>query len=234
MLGSLGSTKKSILRRILKYSRKQVYRTYRCHLLHGMASGGVNHAFYVVASLQKIIRVVHVCVGSLIQEQYLSAIATLGWQHLHWIKEGVVPVMTLEAGSHAVDHHSVQCTFACLWKALCKVLEEREWQPLPAGRHLIPEIVATWNRGKGPIDVYSRFQKNSKSAHLHLGAVGAIWLRLIMTCVYNAYHLFNLSKTVKYLMSEECKSFKDFQKRRSQQLPFRQFCQALAGDPADS
>ena len=198
-----------------------------------MASGGVNHAIYVVASLQKIIRVVHVCVGSLIQEQYLSAIATLGWQHLHWIKEGVVPVMTLEAGSHAVDHHSVQCTFA-LWKALCKVLEEQEWQPLPAGRHLIPEIVATWNRGKGPIDVYSRFQNNSKSAHSHLGAVGAIWLRLIMTCVYNAYHSFNLSKTVKYLMSEECKSFKDFQKRRSQQLPFRQFCQALAGDPADS
>ena len=86
---------------------------------------------------------------------------------------GVVPPITFEAGSHAVDHHSVQCTFA-LWKALCKVLEEREWKPLPAGCHLIPEIVATWNRGKGPIDVYSRFQKNSNSAHVHLGAVRCV------------------------------------------------------------
>jgi hypothetical protein len=67
------------------------------------------------------------------------------------------------------------------------------------------------------INVYSRIQKNSKSAHLHLGAVGATWLRLIMTCVYNAYHSFNLSKTVEYLMSKDCKSFKDCQKRRSQE-----------------
>jgi hypothetical protein len=137
--------------------------------------------------------------------------------------------ITFEAESHVVDHHSVQCTFA-LWKALCKVLEEGEWQPLPAGCHLIPEVVTTWNRGKDPINVYSRFQKKSKSAHSHLGAVGAIWLRLIMTCVYNAYHSFNLSKTAKYLMSKECKLFKDFQKRHSRQLPFRQFCQALASN----
>jgi hypothetical protein len=164
------------------------------NLLSGMASGSLNHTFYVVASLRKIIRVVHVRVGLLTREQYLSEIATLGRQHLHWITEGVVLArITFEAGSHAVNHHSVQCTFA-LWKALCKVLEEREWQPLPAGCHLIPEVVATWNRGKGTFNVYSRFQKNSKSAHSHLGAVGAIWLRLIMTCVYNTYHLFNLSK----------------------------------------
>jgi len=90
--------------------------------------------------------------------------------------------------------------------------------------------VATRDRGKGPIDVYSRIQKSCKSAHSHLGPVGAIWLRLIMTCVYNAYHTHNLSRTVQYLLSEECKSFKDFQKRRARQLPFRQFCLELAND----
>jgi len=31
-------------------------------------------------------------------------------------------------------------------------------------------------------------------------------------------------------MSDECESFKDFQKRRARQVPFRQFCQMLAGD----
>ena len=51
-----------------------------------------------------------------------------------------------------------------------------------------------------------------------------------MACVYNAYHTYTLSQTVGYLMSEDCKSFKDFQKRRGRQLPFRQFCQMLASD----
>jgi hypothetical protein len=60
--------------------------------------------------------------------------------------------------------------------------------PLLCGmcRHLIPEVMATWNWGKGPIGVYSCCKKNSKSAHLHLGAMGVIWLRMIITCVYNA------------------------------------------------
>jgi hypothetical protein len=34
--------------------------SYRCQLLHGMAAGILKHAFYVVASLRKILRVVHV------------------------------------------------------------------------------------------------------------------------------------------------------------------------------
>ncbi len=52
--------------------------SYQYQLLHVMASGNLNHAFYVVASLRKIIRVVHVRVGSLIREQFLSVISNLG------------------------------------------------------------------------------------------------------------------------------------------------------------
>ena len=98
-----------------------------------------------------------------------------------------------------------------LWRALCNLIQEQQ-RPLPAGRHLLPEVVATWNRGKGPIDVYSRFQKNCESAHSHLGPVGAVWLRLIMTCVSTMHtnHAHNLSQTVSDLLSEECKSFNDF------------------------
>ena len=72
-----------------------------------MASGALDHAFYIIASLWKIIRVVHVRVGSLTREQYLSVTSNLGRRHLNWIEEGVVPAMTFEAGSHAADHHSV-------------------------------------------------------------------------------------------------------------------------------
>jgi hypothetical protein len=139
-----------------------------------------------------------------------------------------VPAMTFKARSHAVDHHSAQCTLD-LWRALCNLIQEQQ-QPLPAGCHLIPEVVATWNRGKSPNDVYSCCQKNCNSAHSHLGPVGAIWLRLIMACVHNAYHTHNLSQTASYLLSEECESFKDFHRMRERQLPFRQFCLELAND----
>ena len=114
------------------FKRSIPYASYQYQLLHGMASAGaLNHAFYVVASLQKIIRVVHVRVGSLIREQYLSVISNLGRRHLNWIEEGVVPAMTFEAGSHAVDHHSVQCTLD-LWRALCNLIQEQQ-RPLLAG-----------------------------------------------------------------------------------------------------
>ena len=33
---------------------------YQCQLLHGMACGGLDNAFYVVASLRKILTVVHI------------------------------------------------------------------------------------------------------------------------------------------------------------------------------
>ncbi|KAI2505554.1 hypothetical protein MHU86_8890 [Fragilaria crotonensis] len=160
----------------------------------------------------------------------MSAIAHLGRQHLRWIVDGgVVPEMEFETGSHAVDQHSVQTTFD-LWQAMCNLIIDERGRPLPAGKHLLPEVVATWNRGKGPIDVYSRFQKNIKSVHSRLGPVAAIWMRLVMTTVYNAYHSFNLSRAAAFLASDECKSFKDFQRIRARQCSFRQFCQLLAND----
>jgi hypothetical protein len=66
------------------------------------------------------------------------------------------------------------------------------------------------------------------SVHSHLGPVGAIWMRLIMTTVYNAYHFFNLSRTAAFLVgSDECKSFKDFQRIRARQCSFPQFVNFL-------
>jgi hypothetical protein len=110
--------------------------SYRCQLLHDMASGTLKDAFYDVASLRKILRVVHVRIGLLMQEQYILVITTLV-RRLSWMREGVVPAMASEASSHAVDQHSVQCTFD-FFGALCRSIIERDGQPLPAGRHHIP------------------------------------------------------------------------------------------------
>ena len=87
--------------------------SYRCQLLHGMASGSLDSAFFVVASLRKIIRVVCIsCVSELVREQYLSAIAgDLGRNYLAWIDDGDLPQgIEIEPGSHAVDRHSVLTT----------------------------------------------------------------------------------------------------------------------------
>ena len=102
--------------------------------------------------------------------------------------------------------------------------------PLPARKHLLPEVVATWNRGKRPINVYSRFQKSVKSYHSHLGPVGAIWLRLIVTSVHNSFQAYNLSRTERFLKSDECNSFQNFQHFWKRPLPFRQFSHLLAND----
>jgi hypothetical protein len=157
--------------------------TYRGQLVHGMCCAGVNDAIFVVASLRWILHVVHVSISNMFRGQYMSAIGDIGRDHLSWVANNVVPEdMSFKDDSHAVDRHSVQTTLE-LSNAMVAMISVRG-RPLPAGRHLVPELISEWNRGKGPIDGYSRFQKNVKAQHSHLGPVAAIWLRLTMTMVY--------------------------------------------------
>ena len=91
--------------------------TYRCQLLHGMASKELDDALYVVASLSCIIRVVRVKISLMICMQYLSAIAQVGRDHLGcWLDSGIVPQIELPEVSHAVDQHTLQFTFD-VWNA---------------------------------------------------------------------------------------------------------------------
>jgi hypothetical protein len=161
--------------------------------------------------------------------QYMSAIGDIGREHLAWVANNAVPEdLLIKDDLHAVDRHSIKTTLE-LSNAMVAMISV--WgRPLPAGPHLVPELIAEWNCGKGPIDGYSRFQKNVKAQHSHLGPVAAIWLRLIMTMVYNAYHSYLLSRCEEFLMSDRCLSFRQFQKEKSRQLSFRQFCSVLARD----
>ena len=51
-----------------------------------------------------------------------------------------------------------------------------------------------------------------------------------MTSVYNLFQAYNLSRTERFLKSDECNSFRNFQHYRKRPLPFRQFCHLLAND----
>ena len=48
-------------------------------------------------------------------------------------------------------------------------------------------------------------------------SVAEVWMRLILTTVYHAYHSVNLSQTAAFLASDKCKSFMDFQRIRARQ-----------------
>ena len=99
---------------------------------------------------------------------------------------------------------------------------------------LILTIVTMWNRNKGPIDVFfSRFMKNCHSArHATLSSdVENIWLRLLMTRVYNAYQTFVMSRSVAFRICDDCSGYAAFQKHRKKHGSFAKFCSsALARD----
>ena len=78
---------------------------YRCQLLHCIACAGLRHAFYVVASLQKIIRIVHVHVGGDAIEQYRLALQEVHNRELSWVLYGKLPSLDGMKLGHAVDVH---------------------------------------------------------------------------------------------------------------------------------
>jgi hypothetical protein len=149
-----------------------------------------------------------------------------------WIDDGVLPNIDATefiSGKlvHAVDRQSIKQALD-LWRVLRNVVIEKGG-PLPTARMIVPVVVALWNRCKGPIDLYSRFLRNVQAKHKKLPATGAVWLRLIMTTVCNAYQSYSLYVSLEYLLSEDCKCFLDFQRYRNKNSgSFRKFCMLLA------
>ncbi|KAI2502156.1 hypothetical protein MHU86_12292 [Fragilaria crotonensis] len=201
---------------------------YRCQLLHGIACGNLRHAFYVVASLHKIIRVVHVNVDEQVVEQYRCALQEVHDRELSWVLHGRLPCLGGMKLRHAVDEYTVQNTLE-LWRAIYNLVKTRG-RPLPAGRMLIPTIVAMWNRSKGPVDVFSRYMKNCHARHAQLSPLAHIWLRLLMSRVYNAYQSYILSRSVAFLLSDGCNLYAAFQAHRKLYGSFSKFCSSLAKD----
>lgn len=204
---------------------------YRTQVLHGMCCGGLSSAFYVVASTTKIIRVVYISTTPYIIRTYCSAFR-YQWNeaNLHWIDSGTVPEIAEDEYSngflrYVTDKQTLKFNFD-LWKCINNKVIERQ-APLPTAKFIHPKLVAVWNRCKGPIDLYSRFLFNIKARHPNISATGTVWLRLIMTTVYNAFITYSLNKTQRFLRT--CKSFHDFQVQRTRNTgEFRCFVVHLA------
>jgi hypothetical protein len=192
------------------------FKKYRAQVIHGMASGELRDGFYVVASSTRIIRIVHVTMSETFSDLYNDGLENLcKFAKLEWAETGVgIPTFTEEEFQgpklkYAVDNETIRKTWK-LWKALDDLVQVRS-KPLPRGKYIVPTAIALWNRCKGPIDVYSRYLRNAKQKHGTLRITGSIWIRLIMTVVYNAFMSYCMCKTVAFLLSDECISYRQYQ-----------------------
>jgi hypothetical protein len=160
---------------------------YRSQLLHSLCSAGLDSWFYVSASLSNIIRVVKVSISPGDRFEYMSALTLLRLRHINWVYDETVPLPTFteEEIGYAKSKHAVEETLH-VWRALNSTIESTG-QPLPPGRHLLPSLIAMWNRIKGGVDVFSRVLENCKAVHGGSNPTATIWRRLIMALVYNAH-----------------------------------------------
>ena len=212
----------------LEFKQSVPESSHRCQLIHGMACGDLRHAFYVVASLSRTIRIVHVLIDDKTVECYHRSLRDFARAEMDWVLDGEVPSLDGIKLTHAVDAYTIGKALD-LWRAINNVVKNRG-RPLPPGRMLLPTIIAAWNRNKGPIDVFSRFMKNCHARHSQLPPLANIWLRLLMSRVYNAYQSFILSRSVSFLLSDECTGYSRFQTHRNLHGSFAKFCSALAKD----
>ncbi|KAG1705863.1 hypothetical protein DVH05_002427 [Phytophthora capsici] len=202
---------------------------HRSQLLHNIISGSVRDGFIVYASSTAIIRVVHVVIGDDIVDSYRLAFLKIKEACMDWIYTpgAPVPPFTAEELGHCGDVSTLKQHLA-LWRIVVAKIEERGG-PLPAAKHIIPSVIAIWNRVKGGIDVYSRYLKNIKPSHEHLPPLAAIWLRFLMTLIYNAFQSAQLLSATAFLMDEDrCKSYSIYQQHKSENASFRDFCRDAA------
>lgn len=123
---------------------------HRTQLIHGMASGKLEHCFYVVASKTKIIRVVYMKMDYSIIESYSDGMLQLFIEvNIGGINRnnGKVPKIDLiffKSGlENAIDQNTVDQQYA-LWRAANTYIDQTG-KALPKGKFLMPTLTSLWN-----------------------------------------------------------------------------------------
>ncbi|EGZ26799.1 hypothetical protein PHYSODRAFT_308431 [Phytophthora sojae] len=183
-----------------------------CRILHNVVCGGVRDGFLVYATPTRIIRIVHVYVGDPVAVTYRAALHFICEAYMKWVYDDtlVTPYFSLTDLGH--------CS---------------RGRPLPPAKHIIPSLIALWNRVKGGIDVYSRYLKNVKSRHTALAPTGAIFLRILMTLIYNAHQshqLFQVCTQPHPFLNDNvrCTSYTSYQNFKQNLPAFAYFCRDAA------
>jgi hypothetical protein len=182
----------------------------------------LNNWFYTTGSLTTVQRVVHCVVTDEFRYDYVQCMKTCRTRYMDFVY-GNGPIPENCVVGHCKDQQTFMSTLK-LWKAYNNQITQRG-RPFPVGKHIIPTLIALWNRIKGGIDIYSRLMKNCKSVHHKQSPGAAIWLRVMMTMVYNGHQAYALLKSYEFLMNDtKCTSFKKYMRFKNKIGTFADYC----------
>jgi hypothetical protein len=172
---------------------------HRFQLLHQTCCGYVSSSIIVYASRKEIIRVIRISVTADLRRLYLDTILRIREAFLPWVMGDVnIPLkfqtLAPKEFGHAVDFHTVMESLALgrkLWDQKMNGLPSSATVvPHPAAVRITPAIVDLYNRGKGGVDISSRYLKQAAPNHKKVLPPVAIIIRTIrmnLLCAFQTY-----------------------------------------------
>ena len=162
---------------------------YRLQVLHHAMVFQVDHVLFIVASGLKFIYAVLITIPQRYRLTYESFLHMLKQTHLDWVYgNGDIPDFNRENTStkgYEVDRDCIKLHLG-LSRSLWTIIEQKG-KPLPPGKHLIPSIVAYWNRNKGGVDVLSRYLKNVKIPLGRASPLVVYVVRMIFMLIFSGF-----------------------------------------------
>ena len=167
---------------------------HRFQILHQAVVADLKEVLYVVATKTKILYAVLVHFDNYVLTSWLNIIKGM-ITCVPWILSNdddniQFPLIPRDGYGGCVDDHTLKSNFY-LARALRKLVIEKG-KPYPPALRIVPSPVVMWNHCKGMTDVYSRCMKNIKPTFHSLHPYAFIWIRLLMTMMWNTHILYRL------------------------------------------
>ena len=167
---------------------------YRLQVLHHAMVFQLDHVLFIVASGLQFIYAVLITIPLAYRQTYESFLHGMKREHLDWAY-GDVPFPSMiqdniSSKGYVVDEACIHLHLRlsrCLWNIVVE-----HGKPLPQGKHLIPTIVAYWNRNKGGVDVLSRFLKHVKIPFGRASPRVVYVVRMIFMLIFSGFQAWKL------------------------------------------
>jgi hypothetical protein len=192
---------------------------HRAQLIHQAAVTSVTDIFYVVSTKSSIIYSVLVTLKEDLIRAYLT-IMDIVLNQVPWIKENnpVFPVLPEGGVGGCVDKETLQLNYFLVKKLRDLVIARG--RPYPSASRIVPRSIVMWNHCKGMTDVFSRCLKNVKPGFKSLHPYAFIWIRLLMTMMWNSHILMRLFRVEKDVM--EAKTIEGLHDLLNKEASFQQ------------
>lgn len=212
-------------------------RSHRTQCVHHAVVANVRHCLYVIATTEKIQRVVlievsgdiqkkHKHVLEIVHERYKDIFMSLRGEceTLSW---RLTDLELSDKLGHVGDLETLVSTCK-LRKALVKYANKwrknvlanvKDGDPTPGAKELaippvltlLPTIVDMWNNSKGGVDVFSRLLSHVRIYRSGLKVDGFHWLRCVLISLHNAHCLWRIARLSKKAI-QSCKNLRELRR----------------------